>query len=114
MLKTKRKAKKSKHKHSQKTTALSKKEVAAQKRKTSQKRNELRQAIAISCLVSVAVSIPLLFVARPKIAIVGGAAAAILLLSYKYPRQALWAFLIYLPLAVQLLTQLAAGMLHFK
>jgi len=97
MLKTKRKAKKSKHKHSQKTTALSKKEVAAQKRKTSQKRNELRQAIAISCLVSVAVTISLLFVARPKIAIVGGAAAAILLLSYKYPRQALWAFLIYLP-----------------
>ncbi|MEG3955756.1 hormogonium polysaccharide biosynthesis protein HpsL [Microcoleus sp. herbarium2] len=97
MLKTKRKAKKSKHKHSQKTTALSKKEVAAQKRKTSQKRNELLRAIAISCLVSVAVSIPLLFVARPKIAIVGGAAAAILLLSYKYPRQALWAFLIYLP-----------------
>ena len=96
MLKTQRKSQKSKHKHSDKTTALSKKEVAAQKRKTSQKRNELVQAIVISCLISAAFCIPLLFVARPKIAIAGGAAVAILLLSYKYPRQALWAFLIYL------------------
>jgi hypothetical protein len=114
MLKTKRKPKKSKHKHSQKTTALSKKEVAAQKRKTSQKRNELRQAIAISCLVSVAVSIPLLLVARPKIAIVGGAAAAILLLSYKYPRQALWAFLIYLPFSGTITYAIGGGNAAFQ
>jgi len=114
MLKTKRKAKKSKHKHSQKTTALSKKEVAAQKRKTSQKRNELLQAIGISCLVSVAVSIPLLFVARPKIAIVGGAATAILLLSYKYPRQALWAFLIYLPFSGTITYAIGGGNAAFQ
>lgn len=100
MLKTKRKSKKSKHKQSEKiTTTLSKKEVAVQKRKTSQKRNEFVQAIVISCLISAAISISLLFVARPKIAIAGGAAVAILLLSYKYPRQALWAFLMYLPLS---------------
>ena len=114
MLKTKRKAKKSKHKHSQKTTALGKKEVAAQKRKTLQKRNELLRAIAISCLVSVAVSISLLFVARPKIAIVGGAAAAILLLSYKYPRQALWAFLIYLPLGGTITYAIGGGNAAFQ
>ena len=114
MLKTKRKAKKSKHKHSQKTTALSKKEVAAQKRKTLQKRNELLRAIAISCLVSVAVSISLLFVARPKIAIVGGAAAAILLLSYKYPRQALWAFLIYLPFSGTITYAIGGGNAAFQ
>ncbi|MBD0313892.1 MAG: hypothetical protein ICV86_13830, partial [Microcoleus sp. T3-bin5] len=114
MLKTKRKAKKSKHKHSQKTTALSKKEVAAQKRKTSQKRNELLRAIAISCLVSFAVSISLLFVARPKIAIVGGAAAAILLLSYKYPRQALWAFLIYLPFGGTITYAIGGGNAAFQ
>ncbi|MEG4631596.1 hormogonium polysaccharide biosynthesis protein HpsL [Microcoleus sp. AR_TQ3_B6] len=114
MLKTKRKAKKSKHKHSQKTTALSKKEVAAQKRKTSQKRNELRQAIAISCLVSVAVSIPLLLVAPPKIAIGAGAVAAILLLSYKYPRQALWAFLIYLPFSGTITYAIGGGNAAFQ
>ena len=114
MLKTKRKAKKSKHKHSQKTTALSKKEVAAQKRKTSQKRNELLRAIAISCLVSLALTIPLLFVARPKIAIVGGAAAAILLLSYKYPRQALWAFLIYLPFGGTITYAIGGGNAAFQ
>jgi hypothetical protein len=114
MLKTKRKAKKSKHKHSQKTTALSKKEVAAQKRKTSQKRNELLRAIALSCLVSVAVSIPLLLLARPKIAIVGGAVAAILLLSYKYPRQALWAFLIYLPFSGTITYAIGGGNAAFQ
>jgi hypothetical protein len=114
MLKTKRKAKKSKHKHSQKTTALSKKEVAAQKRKTSQKRNKLLRAIAISCLVSVAFSISLLFVARPKIAIVGGAATAILLLSYKYPRQALWAFLIYLPFSGTITYAIGGGNAAFQ
>jgi len=114
MLKTKRKAKKSKHKHSQKITALSKKEVAAQKRKTSQKRNELLRAIGISCLVSLAVSILLLFVASPKLAIVGGAAAAILLLSYKYPRQALWAFLIYLPFSGTITYAIGGGNAAFQ
>ncbi|MEG4215551.1 hormogonium polysaccharide biosynthesis protein HpsL [Microcoleus sp. Pol14C6] len=114
MLKTKRKSKKSKHKPSEKTTALSKKEVAAQKRKISEKRNELVQAIAISCLVTVALSIPLLFVAGPKIAIAGGAAAAILLLSYKYPRQALWTFLIYLPLSGTITYAIGGGNAAFQ
>ncbi|MEG4838163.1 hormogonium polysaccharide biosynthesis protein HpsL [Microcoleus sp. B9-D4] len=114
MLKTKRKSKKSKHKHSEKTTALSKKEVAAQKRKISEKRNEVVQAIAISCLVSVALSIPLLFVVGPKIAIAGGAAAAILLLSYKYPRQALWTFLIYLPFSGTITYAIGGGNAAFQ
>ncbi|MEG4325760.1 hormogonium polysaccharide biosynthesis protein HpsL [Microcoleus sp. herbarium5] len=114
MLKTKRKSKKSKQKHSEKTTALSKKEVASQKRKTSQKRNELVQAIAISCLVTVALSIPLLFVAGPKIAIAGGGATAILLLSYKYPRQALWAFLIYLPFSGTITYAIGGGNAAFQ
>ncbi|MEG4806956.1 hormogonium polysaccharide biosynthesis protein HpsL [Microcoleus sp. F8-D3] len=114
MLKTKRKSKKSKHKHSEKTTALSKKEVAAQKRKISQKRNELMQAIAISCLVTVALSILLFFVAGPKIAIAGGTAAAILLLSYKYPRQALWTFLIYLPVSGTITYAIGGGNAAFQ
>lgn len=99
MLKTKRKSKKSQNKHQEKTTTLSKKEIAAQKRKTTKKRTELAQTIVICTIVSLAVTIALFFVARPKIAIVGGGATAILLLSYQYPRQALWAFLIYLPLS---------------
>ncbi|MEG4228975.1 hormogonium polysaccharide biosynthesis protein HpsL [Microcoleus sp. N9_B2] len=114
MLKTKRKSKKSKHKHSEKTTAIAKKEVAAQKRKTSQKRNELVQAIAISCLVSLTASILLLFVAGPKIAIAGGAALAILLLSYKYPRQALWTFLIYLPFSGTITYAIGGGNAAFQ
>ncbi|TAF55661.1 MAG: hypothetical protein EAZ60_12455 [Oscillatoriales cyanobacterium] len=114
MFKTKRKSKKSKQKHSEKTTTSSKKEVAAQKRKTSQKRNELAQAIVISCLISAAVSIGLLFVVRAKIAIAGGAAAAILLLSYKYPRQAFWAFFIYLPLSGTVTYAIGGGNAAFQ
>jgi len=72
------------------------------------------QAIAISCLVTVALSIPLLFVAGPKIAIAGGAAAAILLLSYKYPRQALWTFLIYLPFSGTITYAIGGGNAAFQ
>ncbi len=98
MFKTKRKSKKSKQKLlKEKNTALSKKELAVQKRKTSKKVDELVQAIAIYSLISAAVIIPLLFITRAKLAIAAGCAVAILLFSYKYPRQALWAFLIYLP-----------------
>ncbi|MGB3263807.1 MAG: hormogonium polysaccharide biosynthesis protein HpsL [Microcoleus sp.] len=114
MLKTKRKSKKSKHKHREKNTAPSKKEAAAQKRKISEKRNELVQAIVICCLISAAVSIPLLFVVSPKIAIAAGAAVIILLLSYKYPRQALWAFLIYLPFSGTITYAIGGGNAAFQ
>ncbi|MBE9097444.1 hormogonium polysaccharide biosynthesis protein HpsL [Tychonema sp. LEGE 07203] len=114
MLKTKRKSKKSKHKHSEKNPSPSKKETAAQKRKISEKRNELVQAIVICCLISAAVSIPLLFVVSPKIALAAGAAVIILLLSYKYPRQALWAFLIYLPFSGTITYAIGGGNAAFQ
>lgn len=114
MFKTKRKSPKSKHKRKENNTALSKKEVSAQKRKTSQKRNELIQAIAINTLISAAVTIPLLFVTRAKLAIAAGCAVAILLFSYKYPRQALWAFLIYLPFSGTITYAIGGGNAAFQ
>jgi uncharacterized membrane protein YkgB len=115
MLKTKRKSKKAKHKPQEKITTLSKKELAAQKRKTAQKRNELAQAIVICSIVSIVVTIALFFVLRKvKIAIAGGGAVAILLLSYKYPRQALWAFLIYLPFSGTITYAIGGGNAAFQ
>ena len=114
MFKTKRKSPKSKHKRKENNTALSKKEVSAQKRKISQKRNQLVQAIAINTLISAAVTIPLLFVTRAKLAIAAGTAVAILLFSYKYPRQALWAFLIYLPFSGTITYAIGGGNAAFQ
>jgi hypothetical protein len=115
MFKTKRKSKKSKQKlQKKKKVALNKKEAATQKRKTSQQVDELIQAIAINTLISAAVTIPLLFVIRAKLAIGAGVAIAILLFSYKYPRQALWAFLIYLPFSGTITYAVGGGNAAFQ
>ncbi len=113
MLKTQRKSKKSKRKPNEKTTA-SKKEAAAQKHKAAQKRKDFAQAIAISITASIAVATVLFFIASPKIAIAGGGAVAILLLSYNYPRQALWAFLIYLPFSGTVTYSIGGGSAAFQ
>lgn len=113
MLKNKRKSKKGKRKHNEKK-ASRKKEAAAQKRKDAQKRNDFVQALAICISASIAVAAALFFIARAKIAIAGGAAVAILLLSYKYPRQALWAFLIYLPFSGTITYAIGGGAAAFQ
>ncbi|MGB8686152.1 MAG: hormogonium polysaccharide biosynthesis protein HpsL [Microcoleus sp.] len=114
MFKNKRKSQKSQDKDREKTAPLSKKEIAAQKRKITQKRTEFVQTSVICGVVSLAVTTALFFVASPKIAIAGGSAVAILLLSYQYPRQALWAFLIYLPLSGTITYAIGGGNAAFQ
>ena len=115
MFKTKRKSQKIKQKTSKKKTAIGKKEVAAKKRKRAQKRNELLQTIVICGIISMVVTIALFFATRKaKIAIAAGGAVAILLLSYKYPRQALWAFLIYLPFSGTVTYAIGGGNAAFQ
>lgn len=92
--KTKKKSKKNKNTQA---PTLSKKELAAQKKKADRERKELIQAIATYGSLGAAISMILFFVAEPKIAVAGGGGVAIFLFSYKYPRVALWGFLIYLP-----------------
>jgi hypothetical protein len=113
MLKTKRKSQKAKRKQKEKKTA-SKKEAAAKKRKATQKINDFVQAIAICITASIAVTCGLFLVVKPKMAIAGGGAAAILLLAYKYPRQALWSFLIYLPFSGTITYTIGAGAAAFQ
>ncbi|GAB4294340.1 MAG: hypothetical protein Fur0025_30910 [Oscillatoriaceae cyanobacterium] len=102
MFKTKGKA--SKSKKNQKTVAPSppppdKKELLAQKRKTERVRKEAISAIATYSGIGAAISLVMIFIVEPKLAIVLGVGVAVLALSAKYPRQALWIFLIYLPFA---------------
>lgn len=98
MLKSKRKSKKSKQKPSiTKTPKLTKKALAVQKRKAARQKQEAIKAFATFGSIGAVIGMIFLLLGKVKIAIAGGGGAAILMLSYKYPRQALWAFFIYLP-----------------
>lgn len=78
---------------------LSKKELAAEKKKAEKYRQEAISAIATYGGLALLVGIGLFFAANPKIAIAGGGGIAVLALCFKYPRQGLWAFMIYMPFA---------------
>lgn len=115
MIKNKRKSKK-KSKQKKKTAAptLSKKELAAQKKKSDRERKELIQAIATYGGLGLAIGIALFFVADPKIAIAGGGGVAVLSISYKYPRLALWGFFIYMPFAGTITYWIGGGNAAFQ
>jgi hypothetical protein len=100
MLKSKKKSKK-KSKTEElaqaETPILSKKELTIQKKEADRARKEAILAIAIYGALGLLVGIGLFFAAGAKIAIAGGGGIAVLALCYKYPRQGLWAFMIYMP-----------------
>jgi hypothetical protein len=77
--------------------AFSKKEIAAQKRKAARERQAFIQALAIAGSIGVAIAAILFFIQDLTLAIAGGGGIVVLALSYKYPRSALWAFLLYMP-----------------
>jgi hypothetical protein len=98
MFKSKRKPKKSKQKLSlTKPPKPTKKEIALQKRKAKHQNQEAIKSITIFGSIGAIISLAILLTGKIKIAIALGGAVTILMLAYKYPRQALWAFLIYLP-----------------
>lgn len=80
-----------------KNSALSLKERLAQKRKVERERKELIRFTAFAVFSAAFFGLLLGLVGDPKLGV--GAAVAILCLAlcFKYPRQALWAFLIYMP-----------------
>ncbi len=77
--------------------SLSLKEQLAQKRRTQRVRQELIQLTTITVFFSTVVGLVISLIGEPKIGVVAGVGITCLTLSYKYPRQALWAFLIYMP-----------------
>ncbi|WP_013323111.1 hormogonium polysaccharide biosynthesis protein HpsL [Gloeothece verrucosa] len=69
----------------------------AQKRQAREARKNLLGAIFSSIFCLIVFGIPLMLTVGVKEGIMVGIGIPILFLSYKYPRQALWVFLIYIP-----------------
>lgn len=96
--KSKQKSKKGKKKSkpSEKPT-LSLKEQLAQKRKKQKEIQELIKWISISLVPGILLGLIVGVTKDPKLGVAPVVAIPALFLSYKYPRPALWAFLIYMP-----------------
>ncbi|MDJ0735588.1 MAG: hormogonium polysaccharide biosynthesis protein HpsL [Nostocaceae cyanobacterium] len=102
MLKNKsksRKSKKSKKRGKKETYNLSLKERLAKKRKAAQARKQLTNLVIISSFVGIFFGIILFFVGGIKLAIPAVLGIIVMSVAYKYPRQSLYAFIIYLPFA---------------
>ncbi|MBG1258793.1 hormogonium polysaccharide biosynthesis protein HpsL [Nostoc commune] len=98
MPKSKSKNKKSKKQAEKETPTFSLKEQLAQKRKAAQARKELISLLTTATFGSVLVGIILFFVGGIKVAVPAVLGIFVISLSYKYPRQALYAFIIYVPI----------------
>ncbi|MBN3911354.1 MAG: hypothetical protein HWQ35_33915 [Nostoc sp. NMS1] len=97
MPKIKSKSKTSKKQASKETSTLSLKEQLAQKRKAALARKELTSLLTTATFGGIFIGIVLFFVGGIKAAVPGVLGIIIISLSYKYPRQALYAFIIYVP-----------------
>ncbi|MFN6460958.1 MAG: hormogonium polysaccharide biosynthesis protein HpsL [Nostoc sp. DedVER02] len=93
-----KKSKKSKKQASKEISTLSLKEQLAQKRKAALARKELISLFTTASLSGIFIGIVLFFVAGIKAAVPGVLGIIVISLSYKYPRQALYAFIIYVPI----------------
>ncbi|MDZ8052178.1 MAG: hormogonium polysaccharide biosynthesis protein HpsL [Aulosira sp. ZfuVER01] len=98
MAKPKKKSQKSKKRSQSETPTLTLKERLAQKRKATLARKEFTSLFTAATFGGVFLGIILFFVAGIKLAVPAALAIPIFSLSSKYPRQALFAFLIYVPL----------------
>lgn len=97
---TKQKSKKkSKKKGKPATPQISKKELAARKRKRTKQIQQFIASLVTYGSLGVIIGVVLFFVAEPKIALAAGGGVAVLALSFKYPMLGLWGFLIYMPFA---------------
>ncbi|USR90876.1 hormogonium polysaccharide biosynthesis protein HpsL [Phormidium yuhuli AB48] len=88
---------------------LSKKELAAQKRKDTKERKAFIQTVLTSGGVGAVVAIALFFIANPILALAGGGGTTVLWVSFKYPYLALWLFVIYMPFAGTVTYWIAGG-----
>jgi len=91
-------SKKSKKQAKKETSTLNLKEQLAQKRKAAQARKELISLLTTATFGGVFVGILLFFIAGIKAVVPGVLGIIIMSVSYKYPRQALYAFIIYVPI----------------
>ncbi|WP_071191402.1 hormogonium polysaccharide biosynthesis protein HpsL [Trichormus sp. NMC-1] len=99
MAKTKRKSQGKKKQSKAETSTLSLKEELAQKRKAAQARKEFTSLISKLLGSGLFLGMLLFLVGGIKIAIPGVLGIVVISLCYKYPRQALFAFVMYVPFA---------------
>ncbi len=99
MPKSKRKSKQKKNNQSKSkdTPKLSLKERLAQQRKIKQIRQKLTKTLSICLGISLFLGLPLAFVLDPKVGLGVAVGLPAMVVSYMYPRQALWFFLMYMP-----------------
>lgn len=97
MAKPKKKSSKSKKRSQSEKPQLSLKEQLAQKRQANIAKKEFTSLLTAASFGGVFFGILLFFVGGIKVAVPGVLAIIILALSFKYPRQALLAFMIYVP-----------------
>lgn len=109
MVKTKSKKKSKKGKKASEEPALSRKEQAILKRKQRAARQKLFGTIGACLVIALCVGLPLSFILEPKMGVIIGAGVPAVVLSYQYPRMALWAFLIYMPFGGTVVYWLAGG-----
>lgn len=100
MAKSKRKSKqKGKKKKPANQPKLTLKERLAQQRQAKQIRQKLISAIALCLGVMLVIGLPLALVIGAKAGLAIGVGLPAMMISYLYPRQAMWFFLIYLPIS---------------
>ncbi|MBR8837756.1 MAG: hormogonium polysaccharide biosynthesis protein HpsL [Stigonema ocellatum SAG 48.90 = DSM 106950] len=93
-----KKSKKTKNQQEKETPTLTLKERSAQKRKAAQARKEFISLVTNTSFVAIFFGIPLAFVGGIKAAFPAVGGILCMSLSYKYPREALLAFMIYVPM----------------
>ncbi|MDY6803144.1 MAG: hormogonium polysaccharide biosynthesis protein HpsL [Cyanobacteriota bacterium] len=108
------KDKKKNKKGKAKKPTLSKKELAARKKKRAKMMSEAIGALATYGGIGAVVGAILFFVADAKLAIAGGGGIAVLSLSFKYPMMGLWGFLIYLPFSGTITYWIGGGNVIFQ
>jgi hypothetical protein len=94
-------------------STLSLKERLTKKRKAQQARKELIQFITVSIFLSTVLGIVLSLAISPKVGL-GALAIPCFGFAYKYPRKALWVFLIYLPISGTITYWIGKGNIVFQ
>ncbi len=84
-------------KHQPQASPINFKEKLAQKRKAKDARTKLISLITISLFLAIFIGVPAGLAGGIKIGLAAGFLVPCFLLSYNYPLQALWLFLIYMP-----------------
>ncbi|HEY9809271.1 MAG TPA: hormogonium polysaccharide biosynthesis protein HpsL [Halomicronema sp.] len=109
----KSKSKKSKQKNKTQAITLTKKEKQALKRQQTKERKELVSTLIPTLIAAFAIGAGI-SLKNSKLGIAAGGGLLLLILSFKYPRQALWMFLMYLPISGTVTYAIGGGNAAFQ